>query len=238
MSINAVQSSNYFSKLNTTGGVNSPNAAGKGDGDGDGSGSGAGGIGGFASVIAQALSQIGVTAPSGSLSSNISRPSSPTSGSSSTTGPASPANVNAQQALGSFLQSLFAALEAQGQASTPSVNGAGIASGVTGVHGGHGHHHHGGGGASQIQAELQSLIQQLTAASGTSGTSGVSGTTGSPGASNALGAADTTLQQNFQNLLSAQGVTGSQANLTSFLQTLSQGLQNNGAAGNLVSTQV
>ena len=63
MSMNAIQTSNYFSRLNATGG------------DGDGSGSGAGSVGGFASVIAQALSQIGVSAPSGSLSSNSSSPS-------------------------------------------------------------------------------------------------------------------------------------------------------------------
>ncbi len=233
MAIGGIQGSNYFPQINSLRGVNQPSGAG-GDGDGDGSRSGAAGqVGGFASAISQALSQIGVTIPSSSSSSN-SATSSSTSGSSSATGTPSATDTSAQQALGNFLQSLFAALQAQGQslASLGSSN-----SSITGVHaGGRGHHHHGSGGAGQIQTELQSLIQQLTTASGTPGTSG---TTGSSSATSALGAADTALQQSFQNLLTTtQGVTGSQANLTTFLQSLAQNMQSHGATGNLVSTQV
>lgn len=82
------------------------------------------------------------------------------------------------------------------------------------------HHHHGGGvaGASGIQSGLQDLIQQLSSSNASSSS------------------ADTALQQSFQNLLSANGASGNQATLGSFLQTLSQNLQMANPSGNIVNT--
>ncbi len=76
--------------------------------------------------------------------------------------------------------------------------------------------HHGGIG--KMEANLQSLIQQLS-----------SGTSMSP--------VDASLQQSYQNLIGTQGATGNQSSLTSLLQTLSQNLQGVGMTGNIVNSQ-
>jgi hypothetical protein len=185
------------------------------DGDYDGtrasapsSSSGKGGL--LASAIKQALSQIGATGSS-------------TSAAAGTTDP--------QQALGLFIQNLFAALGAQaGQAAaaqggkdSDGDNDGSSASSVS-APSGSGHHHH-GGGKGGLEAKLQSLVQQLS----TSSTSPArDGSTVSP-----LSA----LQQSFQSLLGSLGASGDPATLRGFLQTLSQDLQGVSPTGNMIDQQ-
>lgn len=191
------------------------------DGDNDGGGvaaaSGTPARGGFVSAINQALSQIGV---SGSAPS-------------AATGTASAAQ-DPLQALSNFVHNLFAALQAQGAAQPGAAqggdsdgdndgSGASAAAGVA--------RHQGGG---NIASRLQSLIQQLSASSSSTSGSSTSGTTPTTDTSSSVLAA---LQQSFQNLLSSQGASGSQATLGSFLQTLAQDLPGASPAGNIVQTQ-
>jgi hypothetical protein len=124
------------------------------------------------------------------------------------------------------MHDLFAALQSQGSgqqaasgADSDGDNDGSAASGTTGTP-------RNGYGASSMESKLQGLIQQL--ASSSSSASG----TGTPNNS-----ALATLQQDFQNLMSAQGASGSQATLGSFLQALSQNMQSTNPAGNIVSTQ-
>lgn len=198
------------------------------DGDNDGSRvSSASGRGGkFASAITQALAQLGVSAPSAGSTSG-------TSGASSAQDP--------KQALTSFMQNLFAALQSQngtpaaassGSASGTSASGAGANTSVDGTTTGaaaattgHGHHHHGGGGMSKLESGLQSLSQQLSSSSGQT-------TSGGP-SNPSLDA----LQQSFNNLLSADGASGSNATLNAFLQSLSQSLHGAPTTGNVVTTK-
>jgi hypothetical protein len=191
------------------------------DGDSDGGrvsgSSGAPARGSFAAAINQALSQIGV---SGSAAPTA-------SGATSTT-------QDPLQALGKFMHNLFAALQsqggsqpaaAQGGADSDGDNDGGAASGVSGATGGG--RQHGGG---SLASKLQGLIQQLSASSGDTSSSAASGTA-NPDSTLAA------LQQSFQNLVSAQGASGSQATLGSFLQTLAQDLPGASPAGNIVRTQ-
>ena len=73
-------------------------------------------------------------------------------------------------------------------------------------------------GQGGIEGRLQGLIQQLSSPTSKSNST------------------DIALQQNFQNLLSAQGASGSQASLSSFLQTLSQNLQGTNSVGGMINT--
>ena len=195
MAISGIQNSQYLSQVFQTSQTN-PSTAMGGDGDGDGS-AGRAGNSTFASALMNALSQSGITV--GSTSSG-------------TTTPSSGASQSPQQALQSFMQNLFAALHAQssGQNQTGENDRSGAAAA-----GAMGSHH---GGIGKMEANLQSLIQQLS-----------SGTSMSP--------VDASLQQSYQNLIGTQGATGNQSSLTSLLQTLSQNLQGVGMTGNIVNSQ-
>ncbi len=199
-----------------------------------GSNAEAGGPSALMDAVFSALSQAGVT---GSTANSSAPPSSATPSSS---------GQDPLQALGAFMHNLFASLQSQGgQAATPSAQppaqGGGDADGdhdgsaaasVSAPSGGH-HHHHGGGGASQIESNLQSLIQQVSAsAPGTAATSSSGAIAASP-----IASTSSTLQQSYQNLLSALGVSGSSSSLSSFLQALSQNLQGMSSSGNVVNTQ-
>lgn len=192
------------------------------DGDNDASGvSRASGNGGrFASAIGQALSQLGVSSGSSSTASD------PTSNA---------ATQDPQQALAAFMQNLFASLQSQGGGQTTAANGgtdsdgdrdgSGAASAVSGVSGSRHHGGHHGGGLSKIENGLQNLMQQISSSSASATDSTASDSASSP------------LQQSFQNLLAADGASGSNVTLTSFLQTLAQNLQGATPTGNVVSTQ-
>jgi hypothetical protein len=200
------------------------------DGDNDGSRvSGASGNGGkFASAINQALSQFGISSAAAST----------TTGASSTASTQDP-----QQALTSFMQNLFAALhggtqstaantnQAAGRSDSDGDNDGSSTSAVSGATG-NGHHHHHGGGVSKLEGDLQNLIQQLSSSSGQSASG--SSTSGSTSSNSALDA----LQQSFNSLLSANGVSGGNASLSSFLQSLSQDLQGAPPTGNVVTAKV
>ncbi len=196
---------------------------------------GAAGSGKFADAIQDALSQLGVST-NGTSSTASSSASSGTSDAAAAQDP--------QQALSAFAQSLFAALQAQsggkagnssnGNSSGSSASGANAISGASGGGGGH-HHHHGGGGVGKLESGLQNLIQQLSSSPGQDVTgSGTSDSSSSSSANSSLGA----LQQSFNNLLSADGASGSSATLSNFLQSLSQNLVGAPATGNVVSTRV
>jgi hypothetical protein len=76
----------------------------------------------------------------------------------------------------------------------------------------HQHHHHGGhGGGSQLGAELSALMAQTSQGAN-------SATTGAPGTVAGL-------DQSFKSLLSTLGVTGNNASLNTFLQSMSSSLQ-------------
>ncbi len=186
------------------------------DGDNDGSSVSAPSRGGrFAEALSQAFAQIGVTLPSSADSNSTS-----TTGSASTT---NSTTANPTQDIQAFMQDLFAALHEQsasGSASTAqatSNTADGDRSSTSSTSGASGHHH---GGLSSLQNDLQGLIQQLSSASGSD--SGNSTTS--------------TLQTDYQNLLSSLGATSSNSNsLTNFLQALQQNLQGAPATGNVVS---
>jgi hypothetical protein len=78
-----------------------------------------------------------------------------------------------------------------------------------------------------LESRLGGLIQTLSAAN-SSPMSTLSTPGGQTGATSASSHA--TLQQEFQNLLSAFGATQGQATLNGFLTSLSTNLQNNGAS--------
>jgi hypothetical protein len=139
------------------------------------------------------------------------------------------------------MQNLFAALQGQSgtQGPTPgsspqtdNANSGNGTSAVAGTSGGHHHHHH-GGGMGKLESGLQNLIQQLSTSSGQSGT----GTSTSDSDSGASGSTLDALQESFNNLLGAEGASGSNATLSSFLQSLAQNLQGASTAGNVVATQ-
>ena len=192
--------------------------------------------GGLLGSVVQALSQIGVSGAPSALGAA-------SSGSSS--GSQSASQQNASQALKSFMQSLLTALQTQAAANSAqqgaNVTSAASASGAGRHHGhGHGHGQHGVGGG------LQSLILELSASSSaaTSATSAASATSATSAASAASGNATTTaanatlasLQQSFNQLVSAVGGGGSQASLGNFLTTLAGDLSTGAHTGALVST--
>jgi hypothetical protein len=193
--------------------------------------SGASGVHGkFALVVSQALSHLGISFGA----------SSSTSDTSSTTSTQDP-----QQALDSFMHNLFAALHGNGtaQSTISSTNQAaggsdsggdndgGGTSAVSGTSG-NGHQQHYGGWVSNLESNLQNLIQRLSSSSSQGASD--SSTAGSSSSNSALDA----LQQSFNGLLSANGVSGGNASLSSFLQSLSQDLQGAPATGNVVTAKV
>ena len=167
--------------------------------------------GGLASTVIQALSQIGVTGAQSALGSA-------SSGSSSSGSASSGSTTKASQAFKSFMQQLFSVL--QSQAAANSATSSASAASATSSGGKH-HHGHGQGGG------LQSLIQQLSASS----------TAASSATSTAASANLASLQQSFNNLVSAVGGSGTKANLNSFLTALANDLSPAAHTGNLVSTQ-
>lgn len=194
---------------------------------------GGAGSGRFADAIQNALSQLGVS-PDGSSTDS-------TGGTSSSTSDASAAN-DPQQALSAFAQNLFAALQAQSAGQAGAAQGTGSsgdesgANAVSGSSGGGGHHHHhGGGGVGKLESGLQSLISELSSSSSQDATG--SSTSDSSSSSSSNSSLDA-LQQSFNNLLSADGASGSGATLSNFLQSLSQNLHGAPATGNVVSTKV
>ena len=78
-------------------------------------------------------------------------------------------------------------------------------------------------GGSNISADIQSLIQQLSSSSSSSSSDST---------------ANSDLQQSFQSLLSALGGSGNSSSLDSFLQTLANNLQGATSTGNVVNTKV
>lgn len=203
-------------QANGLGAVNRSGGGAGGDGDNDGSrvAGGGGRHGFFASAIVQALSQLGVSAA-------VPGPSA--------TGPAAVGAATSTQdaALHTFMHDLFAALHAVGGSPSNPASGAQAASTAGADNDGD---HDGSGSASAaeasdgrrdlghalsgIESRLQTLIQQLSSA----GSPTSAGTTASPASS---------LQTDFQNLLTSLGAPDSQASLTGFLQSIANNLQGN-----------
>jgi hypothetical protein len=228
MSISPIASNNSAITTTQISGL-APVSSASQDADGDNGGSrvsSASSRGGkFASAISQALQQLGVGVPS----------TDSTSGASGTTSTQDP-----KQALASFMQNLFAALQSQkgtsAAASTGSASGAvssvsgagssadGASAAPAAAH--NGHHHHGGGAMSKLESGLQSLEQQLSSSSDQSAS-------GSSSSNPSLDA----LQQSFNNLLSVDGTSGSNPTLSAFLQSLSQNLHGAPATGNVVTAK-
>lgn len=179
--------------------------------------------GGLFSAIANALSQIGV----GSSSSTASSPSSSSSSASSDS--SSSSSQDPAPALGSFMQSLMAALHAQSaqsQGTTSSSAQAGTDSdgdndGTTSSTQGHGHHR------GHLQSDLESLMQKLASSS-----------TASNSLSTTSDSSVSALQQSFQNLMGAVGDTSSNATLSNFLTALSGQFSGASTTGNVVKTSV
>ncbi|MGH8217351.1 MAG: hypothetical protein ACREUT_02090 [Steroidobacteraceae bacterium] len=184
---------------------------------------------GLQSAALLALSQIGATnvpsaAPAGSAAGVTGAATAATTG----TATAGPSASNAVQ---TFLQSLYAALQAQAALdnSTPA-NAAGgtssaSANAAAAVHGHHGHHaHHGGAG-------LSSLVQQLGASAGAPSTADPSSTVGSSSS------ASSTLEQSFNSLVTATGESSNgQATLANFLHAFASDLSSR-PAGTLLSAR-
>jgi len=162
--------------------------------------------GNFASAIAQALAQIGVVP----ATIGVTDPSTTASSTTATS------TTQAQQELQTFLQDLLNNLQSQNSTTTASNSSISGATGATHAH----HHHHGGGG-------LDSLIQELDASSSSTSDSliadSLTGTTATGGSSTASSSVST-LQQDFQNLLSSVGTSSNQVSLSDFLKTVSNNL--------------
>lgn len=140
------------------------------------------------------------------------------------------------QALMAFEKNLFDALQAQssqGAAATSSATAAATStdpnalaanSTVSGnpgqnpvMHGNHRHHHGGGQGGGQLVSELSSLIGRTSQTNG-----GTSTDANNPNAG---------LDQSFKSLLSTLGVSGNNASLNSFLQSMSATMQASSTSG-------
>jgi hypothetical protein len=200
---------------------------------------------GALSSSSAASSDSATTVPAATTSAATSTTAQPSATSGTTT---SSAAQTPGQALSAFIQALYAALQSASGQSGNSSNSGGSFFG----HGGR-HHHHGGGGSGGIQNALQNLIQDLSpsstsnsggaastgsssstgSASNTGSTSGSSGTSGSGSSSSSALSA---LETSFNNLLTADGVSGSNVTLQGFLQNLSQDLPNNSSSsGNFIN---
>lgn len=98
------------------------------------------------------------------------------------------------------------------------------------------HFHH--GGKSHLEADINSLLQQLSASdSSTDSTTDSSTDSDTSASSGSDGSTVAQLQQSFQNLLSTLGASNDQASLGSFLQALENNLQGATPTGNIVSTK-
>jgi hypothetical protein len=155
----------------------------------------------FTDTITQTLAQIGVTPTAASIATGAAPTNSP------------------QQALSSFVQNLFGALQDSGEPATGGGTGTTTAAGaksssvarrdargnIAALQG------------SGIDSQIQELAQQVSAGD-TSGNADLSA-----------------LQQSFQDLVAAQG-GGTGASLGNFLQALAQNVQDVPPAGSLIST--
>ncbi len=190
----------------------------------------------FASAISDAFASISISLDGTSTTSTTTSDASTTDG------------ANGSDALGSFLQSLFAALHGQSAGSAPPADASSsdqdpskqtvsapgtVASTSRGEHVGHAHHGHGG----KLEANLQSLISELQSSTATTATAdpGTVASTSSTTTDSTLA----TLENKFDALLSASGSTSTNGNdsLATFLQTLAAGLHGAPPTGNVVSTQ-
>ena len=216
MSISGISSHSYtFPQVTQTSGTRGTTQTGSAGGDSDGdndasavSGAGAaGGPGGFLGAVFQALSQAGVTGAAPATASGAT-------------------SQNPLQALGAFLHDLFAAMQTPGGSTSGNAPvGNSAASGVAQGK---------GGGLAALEANLQNLIQQITASASSAGsTAGSIGSTSSTSSTSATAQ----LQQDYQNLLNSMGATAGSSTLGGFLQALSQNLQGMSHTGNVVNTQ-
>lgn len=189
----------------------------------------------FASAMSDAFASIGISLD-GTWTTSSTTPDTGTTDS-----------TDSSDALGSFLQSLFAALHGQSSASAPATDTSatdqtasqktGDAAGTTastsrGEHVGHAHHGHGG----KLEANLKSLISELQSSSTAS--SADPGTVASTSNTTTTDPALATLENKFDALLSANGSpsTPSSDTLATFLQTLAAGLHGAPPTGNVVTT--
>lgn len=176
---------------------------------------------GLFTALTQALAQIGVNSGSTSSASGGSPSSSSASG------------QDPSQALAAFIQSLMAALHGQHAQSSGTQGGTdsdGDGSGALGVHG-HGGHH------GNLQADLQSLLRQLASSSGVSSSATSTSDTSGTGTSTSSDTALSSLDQSFQNLMTAFGDTSGTATLANFLQAFNNTLQGTALGGNVVNTR-
>ena len=204
-------------------------AGGRGnDGDNDGS-KVSGGVGraNFMSAIEQALGQ-SLSRSAGAVTAAVT-PNSP-----SATNPVK----DPQSALNPFLHNLFAALNqatgsGNGASATDNPSNMGNPS-VSGV----GHHHHGG---SNLTANIQSLLQQLSSSS-----QSTSSSNSSMSSSNSIRGTDaiSNLSSSFQGLMSAvdtsqgRGASSTTPSVQSFLQNLLQDLKGGqNISGAVISTK-
>jgi len=190
----------------------------------------------FVQAITSALSQLGVSPTSSGKDSDDDTGSGSTTKAGSTTSTSGTTGTSStsssqtpDQALQAFVQTLLAAIQSQ-------VSGSGASSS------GSGHHHH-GGGIGKVESGIQSLIDQLSAASSTGGSTGSSPTSGTTAASTGSDSTTTgnsalsALQSSFNNLLSVDGLSGSSSTLSGFLKNLESNLQGSGTSGNVVHTK-
>lgn len=218
-SIGNISAANNLSYLQPTSNATQRVAGGDSDGDSDSSGSGGVGKSNFMSAIAQALGQ---NLPGGSATSSASNVTAPSAGS----------TQDPQAALQAFVQNLFSSL---GQTNgTSQANGTGQTkrgdsddSGGKSVAGSQG---------SNMLANLQNLLQQLSAPAGS--------TSQTSSATDPLAG----LSSSFQNLLSSMNASQGQTapntaqgqttpTLQSFLQNLMQNMGNGqNISGAMVST--
>ena len=204
-------------------------AGGRGnDGDNDGS-KVSGGVGraNFMSAIEQALGQ-SLSRSAGAVTAAVT-PNSP-----SATNPVK----DPQSALNPFLHNLFAALNqatgsGNGASATDNPSNMGNPS-VSGI----GHHHHGG---SNLTANIQSLLQQLSSSS-----QSTSSSNSSMSSSNSIRGTDaiSNLSSSFQGLMSAvdtsqgRGASSTTPSVQSFLQNLLQDLKGGqNISGAVISTK-
>ena len=210
---------------------------------------GSSGLSRFASAISEAFASIGISLDGTSDTST----SSASSTSASTTSTAADASTtDGSDALGAFLQSLLAALHGQSAGSAPppppddgsssdqtpsapSVDAASATGSSTRTDDvGRAHHGHGG----KLEADLQSLIQELQSSSDSTDTS-TPGTVASTTSSTSTDPTLATLEKNFDSLLATNGSssTGSSDSLSAFLQSLASALHGAPPTGNVLTTQ-
>ncbi len=125
---------------------------------------------------------------------------------------------NGSQALQSFMQNLFSALQAQGAAGTASISNDTHTSSAAAVAG-----HKAGHAQGRLEQEVQGLIHDLNSSTASS--------------SAPTGVALAPLRQSFQSLVTAAGSAGSNPTLGGFLAAFRQDLPGLGRVGNLLNMQ-